>query len=228
LTKRLSVDILAARLNRDFDLSEETNKKRRLIVLSGPSGCGKATLLRYVTEHTDIRRVVTYTTRKPRPSEVDGKDYHFVGKDEFDRMYREGELIEAEQVYGDYSYGSPKDIFAGAPSDVIMELDTKGAENYRKFYKNIVSIFILPPSIEELVRRIELRHPEANLKERLHAAGEQIEVAHRYDFIIVNDDIERAGSELLTIIDNGKSDASREDMLRLARRLVDSAHRDKA
>jgi guanylate kinase len=207
-------------------LTKDTNKQRRLIVLSGPSGSGKATLLQYVTEHSDILRVVTYTTRKPRPGEVDGRDYHFVSKADFDRMYRDGELIEAEQVYGDYFYGSPKDIFAGAPSDVIMELDTKGAENYRKFYPNLITVFILPPSIEELVRRIESRHPEANLKERLRAAGQQIEVAQQYDFIIVNDEIERAGAELLQIIDSGKSDTSRDEMIQHSQQLVKSAHRD--
>lgn len=226
MTYNISADILAESLREEFQLTGEKKKQQRLIVLSGPSGSGKATLLRYVTKHTDIRRVVTYTTRRPRPGEIDGRDYHFVSKEEFDRMYRDGDLIEAEQVYGDFSYGSPKDIFGGTPSDVIMELDTKGAENYRKFHPNIITIFILPPSIEELVRRIESRHSEVNLKERLHAAGEQLEVAHNYDFIIVNDDVERAGAELLRIIESGSSEVSRDDMLQLSRQLIESAHRN--
>ncbi|MBU1319855.1 MAG: guanylate kinase [candidate division Zixibacteria bacterium] len=203
-------------------MSDNDRKQQRLIVLSGPSGCGKATLLKYVTDHTDIKRVITYTTRKPRPGEVDGRDYHFVSKAGFDRMYRDGELIEAEQVYGDFFYGSPKDIFSGASSDVIMELDTKGTENYRRFYSDIVTIFILPPSIDELVRRIKTRHPEANFKQRLQAAHEQLESAQLYDFIVVNDEVERVGPELLDIIEHGSQHESRDQKLQLAAALSEA------
>jgi len=180
---------------------------QRLIVLSGPSGCGKATLLKYVTEQINITRVVTYTTRSPRPGEVNGEDYHFVSRREFDKLYEKGDLIEREQVYGDFFYGSPRDIFYGTDTDVIMELDTEGARNYRKIYRNMITIFIIPPSIEELNHRIQKRYPkEPNLQERLKAARPQLECANEYDYIVINDEIERVGQEVLGIIKSDGTD----------------------
>jgi guanylate kinase len=192
-------------------------------VISGPSGCGKATLLKYVTDNTDIKRVVTYTTRKPRPGEVDGADYNFVSKEEFERMYENGELMERERVYGDFFYGSPRDVFAGTDTDVIMELDTKGTENYRKIHDSIITIFILPPSIDELIRRIESRHPEANMDERLAVVRPQLQSASSYDHLVINDIVERAGEEILEIIRTGNEDPDREEKLKLAAKLVESA-----
>jgi len=168
-----------------------------------------------------IKRVVTYTTRKPRPGEIEGIDYHFVSDDEFSRMLKTGELIEAEQVYGDYYYGSPKDIFDG-DIDVIMELDTKGTGSYREIYSNIVTIFIIPPSIDELVRRIKARHPEANFKERVMAAKPQLEAASQYDYIVINDEVERVGQEILGIIRSGKPDPNRNSKLELVSKLIRS------
>jgi guanylate kinase len=200
------------------------DRKQRLFVISGPSGCGKATLLKYVTDHTDIKRVVTYTTRKPRPGEVDGVDYNFVSKEEFERMYEDGELMERERVYGDFFYGSPRDVFAGSDADVIMELDTKGTENYRKIYDGIITIFILPPSIDELIRRIESRHPEANMDERLAVVRPQLLSASSYDYLVVNDIVERAGEEILEIIETGYRNLDREEKLKLAAKLVESVN----
>jgi guanylate kinase len=202
------------------DLSEDTNQ--RLFVISGPSGCGKATLLKYVTDHTNIKRVVTYTTREPRPGEVDGVDYNFVSKEEFERMYENGELMERERVYGDFFYGSPRDVFAGTDTDVIMELDTKGTENYRSIYGSILTIFILPPSIDELIRRIESRHPEANMDERLAVVRPQLQSASSYDYVVINDTVVRAGEEVLEIIRTGNEDPDREEKLKLAAELVES------
>ncbi len=194
--------------------------QQRLIVLSGPSGSGKATLLNYITSHTDIKRVVTFTTREPRPGEVDGVDYNFITWDKFDRMLRDGDLVEAERVYGDYYYGSPRDIFAGTDGDVIMELDTEGANNYRKHYENILTVFILPPSIAVLVDRIEKRHKETNFGGRLRSAIPQIEVAAEYDYIVVNDDIERVGTEIVDFLQTRQEDTNRSEKLALARRLI--------
>jgi guanylate kinase len=177
-------------------------------------------MLRYATAHSATRRVVTYTTRSPRPGEVNGIDYHFVSPEEFDRLYEKGELIERERVYGDYYYGSPRDIFDGKPGNVIMELDTKGTDNYRKFYGNITTIFILPPTIEELIRRIEKRNPESNFGDRLRCARPMIESAREYDYIIINDDMERAGEELLKIIHYLPVDEEREAKIGLTERLL--------
>lgn len=196
------------------------SSQQRLIVLSGPSGSGKATLLNYITEHTNTKRVVTFTTREPRPGEVDGVDYNFVSRDKFDTMLHDGDLVEAEQVYGDYYYGSPRDLFAGTDGDVMMELDTEGAENYRKLFENILTIFILPPSIAVLVDRIENRHKETNFSDRLRSAIPQIEAANEYDYIVINDDIERVGAEIVDFLENGKRDTERSEKLALAKRLI--------
>jgi guanylate kinase len=191
------------------------DKTQRLFVLSGPSGSGKATMLRYVTEHSEIQRVVTFTTRAPRPDEVYGIDYHFISLEEFNALYDRGELIERERVYGDCYYGSPRDIFKGTDGDVIMELDTKGAANYRKLYKNVTTIFILPPTIEELIDRIDKRHPESNFSHRLKSTRPMIESATEYDYLIINDDVERAGEELLRIMGDLPVDSERDNKLRL-------------
>lgn len=177
-------------------------------------------MLRYVTAHSATRRVVTYTTRSPRPGEVNGIDYHFVSPEEFQRLYEIGEIIERERVYGDYYYGSPRDIFDGKPGNVIMELDTKGTENYRKLYDRITTVFILPPTIEELIRRIEKRNPESNFADRLTSARPMIESASDYDYIIINDKMERAGEELLKIIHFLPVDEERESKIALAERLL--------
>ncbi len=199
---------------------KDAKRERRLFIISGPSGCGKATLLGYVTERAAIRRVVTYTTRPPRPGETNHVDYNFVSEEVFTRMYENGELLEREKVYGDYYYGSPRDVFGDAGTDVIMELDTEGTETYRRIYENIVTIFILPPSADELVRRIEARYREPNLRERLAAATPQLESASSYDFLVINDIVERAGQEILAIITDPGYDGNRKAKLRLAATLA--------
>jgi len=175
---------------------------RKLFILSGPSGTGKATMLEYVTSHAHIHRVVTYTTRKPRPSEKDGVDYHFVSPERFEELFADGTIIERERVYGDFFYGSPRDVFGDDLSHAIMELDTVGAETYRGVHENVVTIFILPPSIDELVRRIESRHREANFANRLRKARPMLEHARSYDHLVVNDCIEDSGRRIIGIVDN--------------------------
>jgi guanylate kinase len=203
---------------------KEQSPKQRLIVVSGPSGSGKRTILNFILERLKLKHAVTYTTRRPRPGEVDGEDYNFVTQAEFDQMLANGELIEAEQVYGDFFYGSPRDVFSGADGDVIMELDTKGAANYRKFYPNTLTIFILPPSIDELIARIKRRHPEANLSERLATVKPQLEAACFYDYIVINDDIARVGEEALRMIRSDGEDPRRSEKLALAKKLAASLH----
>jgi guanylate kinase len=193
---------------------------QRLIVLSGPSGSGKATLLSYITSNTGIRRVVTYTTRPPRPSEKDGIDYNFVSKEEFEDLLETGALLEYETVYGDYLYGSPTDIFGDWDGDVVMELDTEGAEKYRHVFPSLVSIFILPPSIRVLIERMDKRHRESNFKERLASARPQITEAHKYDYIVINDDVDRVGKEIIGYLKSGRTDDNRKEKLKLAKSLL--------
>jgi guanylate kinase len=163
---------------------------RHVFVVSGPSGAGKGSVMDGVLRGTSLARVVTFATRPKRPAERDGIDYNFVSPEAFENLARDGEIMEKVQVYHDYYYGSPRLQYDPAGVDRLIELDPEGHRTYVKAYSpHITSIFLLPPSFEELRRRIEARHRETNLGARLGAAIEQIGCAREYDYIIVNEDL---------------------------------------
>lgn len=165
--------------------------KNLLFVITGPSGSGKATVINGVLENfPEIKRVVTYTTRSPRPKEREGYDYRFISKEEFFAKVEDGSIFEYEDVYNDYYYGSPSDIFTDA-NYRIVELDYKGYLKYRKkFGDKIVSIFLVPPSLQELKERIVNRSKVSNLSSRLENAVEQLRYAREYDYVVLNDEID--------------------------------------
>lgn len=171
-----------------------------LFVFTGPSGAGKGSVMRLLLErdHT-LKKVVTYTTRLPRGGEVDGFDYRFVSVDNFQGLMERGELFEYEQVYHDHYYGSPKELFV-PDHDGIIELDYKGRLKYTARHRRVVAIFLLPPSLEELKRRILQRSEVDNLKARLANAIEQMRHAQSYDYIVKNDDLEECVKRVETII----------------------------
>lgn len=159
-----------------------------LFILTGPSGAGKNTVMTHIRKvFPRVGKAVTYTTRQPRPHEVDGVDYRFVSREAFFAKVETGEILEYEQVYNDYYYGSPADIFATGPVK-IMEMDWKGHRTYRETYADvsIASIFLVPPSLTEIKRRILSRSRVDNLKSRLENALEQLEHAGEYDYILIN------------------------------------------
>ncbi len=171
-----------------------------LFIISGPSGCGKGTMISHVTGTTpDLDRVVNYTTRKPRPGEVDGVHYNYVCEEEFLRLVSDGCLFEYERVYDDYYYGSPAHILHGN-RDYVIELDYKGHRKYRRVHPRVVSIFLLPPSLEEMKERIRRRAREKNMASRLENASEQVRHASEYDYILVNEDIDRCRQDVSAII----------------------------
>ncbi len=174
-----------------------------LLIISGPSGGGKGTIISSVVQNiAGFTKVVNYTTRDRRPGEAEGIDYHFVDEDEFMRKFDCGEIFEYERVYDDYYYGSPSDVFEGLTQDRIIELDYKGHTKYRKRYPDqVVSIFLLPPSLEELRRRIIRRSPEENLSARLENAREQLRHAKEYDYMILNDDLANCREQVFTTIE---------------------------
>lgn len=169
----------------------------KLIVLTGPSGVGKGTLLRSLLQrHPELYFSVSVTTRPPRPAEVDGQHYYFVSRLHFEQMAAKGELLEWAEFAGNY-YGTPRQPVVQAiqqGKSVVLEIELAGARQIRQTFPDALGIFIMPPSVEELARRIRSRgqDSEAAIARRLTHAREEINAASEFDIQIVNDDIEQA------------------------------------
>lgn len=180
-------------------------KQGNLIVISGPSGTGKGTICKYLLgQHPEIAYSISATTRKPRTGEVHGVNYWFTEKAAFEQMIQNEELLEWAEVYGNY-YGTPigriRDML-GQGRDVLLEIDTQGAMNVKKKFPEGVYIYIIPPSLAELERRIRSRgtDSEESILCRLQAAIDEIRVGVNYNYIVVNDEVERAAEKIVAII----------------------------
>jgi len=177
-----------------------------MLVLSSPSGAGKTTLAGMLLDSDDeISMSVSVTTRPARPGEIDGKHYHFISEDEFARMREAGDLLESAEVFGNY-YGTPREAVErelGAGRDVLFDIDWQGAQQLRaNREKDFVSVFVLPPSGKELEARLRSRAQDSDEVVARRMAGASNEISHwaEYDYIIVNDDIDRSIAELQTIV----------------------------
>jgi guanylate kinase len=192
-------------------LNSDTNadlvKKPLLIVLSGPSGVGKDAVLNYLKNSSPtFKFVTTMTTRPRRPNEKDNVDYHFVGKDEFQILLKNNELLESANVYGNW-YGVPKAPVRQAlkqDNDIMVKVDVQGAATIKQIAPQAVFIFLMPPSIEELANRLKQRYTEspATLAVRLQAAENEMNQISKFDYIVVNhrNQIEFAANEIKAII----------------------------
>ena len=176
-----------------------------LIVVSGPSGTGKGTVCSaLLSAHPEIAYSISATTRSPREGERHGVNYYFLTKPVFETMISEGELLEWATVYGNY-YGTPlqpiKEKLA-AGQDILLEIDTQGALKVQERYPDGVFIFLLPPSLMELERRIRGRgtEDEASLACRLQAAQKEIGVAQQYHYVVVNDEVKTAVAKIVAIL----------------------------
>lgn len=175
-----------------------------LFVISGPSGAGKGTICQRLKEQGIIELSVSMTTRKPRPGEIDGKNYYFVSQEEFlETIDRDG-FLEHAQVYGNY-YGTPRDIVLNKleqNKDVVLEIDIQGALKVKESYPKGVFIFIMPPSMAELRRRITGRgsETEADINLRLGETLKEVSYIDRYDYCVINDNIEEAVQRVSDII----------------------------
>ncbi|MGN1002286.1 MAG: guanylate kinase [Oscillospiraceae bacterium] len=185
-------------------------EKGRLIVISAPSGCGKSTVVRRLMEKRDnLRFSVSATTRLPREGEVDGVDYFFVDRAEFDRMVRDGEFLE-HAVYVGNGYGTPRkavDRLLDAGYDVLLDIDVQGAMQIREKRPDALLVFLLPPSFEELEKRLVLRGKDSRevIDRRLETARAECGYAEKFDRVIVNDELERAVDEFAAAIDESKN-----------------------
>jgi len=179
--------------------------KRFCVIISGPTGCGKTTICKKLIEkNNDFFYSISCTTRKKRENEIDGKDYYFITKEEFEKMIKEDKFLEYAKIYNEY-YGTPKEpVFENLKNGkiVIMDIDYQGKMKVVEKLKDSVSIFILPPSIEELKRRIEKR--EKNFMERFKEALKEIDLWISYDYVVINDEIEKAVDEINKIIEAEK------------------------
>jgi guanylate kinase len=178
-----------------------------LIVLTGPSGVGKGTLMRSLfTRHPELYYSISATTRAPRPGEVDGTHYHFINRSKFEKLVANGEFLEWAEFAGNY-YGTPRAAVLNQINQgkcVVLEIELEGARKVRASFPSAKSIFILPPSIEELEKRIRGRgqDPEDAIARRLERAQAEISAANEFDVQIVNDDLEAALHSIETALYN--------------------------
>lgn len=185
-----------------------------LLVISGPSGVGKGTLVsRYMERHPESYLSISLTTRKPRPNEVFGKDYFFVSREDFQKEIERGNLLEWAEVFGDL-YGTPREPVVEALKngrDAILEIDVQGGVRVKACIPESILIFVLPPSQEELRRRLTKRGTEdqAQLQKRLEVAKVEFQYLKYYDFFLINDLLEVAVSDLEKIVFSEKHRVSR-------------------
>jgi guanylate kinase len=177
----------------------------RLFVITGPSGVGKGTLIRRLLERfPGLELSVSATTRPPRPGERDGIDYHFMSGEEFERLAREGELLE-HATYSGHRYGTPRSEVEprlAAGRSVVLEIEVQGARQVREAMPEAVQVFIAPPSPGTLRERLEARatdRPE-EIERRLSVAEEELAARSEFGYVIVNDDLERATEELVGLV----------------------------
>jgi len=182
------------------------NERGLLVVISGPSGVGKGTVRRalFEMENHDLVYSVSMTTRPPRPGEVDGVDYYFVSKETFEKRIKENKFLEWAEFVGHY-YGTPLDKVEeqlDRGKEVVLEIEVAGALQVREQMKDAVFIFLVPPGKEALYQRLMARgtEDESIVRKRMQKAEKEFTLAHKYDYIVVNDEVNNAADRIMAII----------------------------
>lgn len=178
--------------------------KGKLIVFSAPSGCGKGTMLEEILKNKNFRTAVSATTRTPRDGEINGISYHFLSREDFDRKISADEFLEHAEYCGN-CYGTLKsevDPYIEQGIDVILEIEVQGAMKIKALRPDALFVFIAPPSVKELRRRLKKRGTESDdvIEERISKASGEIELAVNYDYIIINDALEDAVDDFFAVI----------------------------
>jgi guanylate kinase len=196
-----------------------------VFIVSGPSGSGKSTLVEKILEVPGTMLSISCTTRPSRSTESPGKWYDFISEAEFDRMVSQGEFLEHARVFGKHRYGTPRRWLEEAQRkglDLVLEIDVQGAEQVKQKLPASVAIFILPPARDELERRLRARGQDSEeaIGRRLDRAKQEMQRYTEYDFLVVNDDVERAGREVQAIIVGARCLRSR--LSERARKILES------
>lgn len=189
------------------------NEKGILIIISGPSGSGKGTVVEKLKADPSYALSISATTRQPRNYEQDGVHYFFKSTDEFKKMIEEGKLLEWAEFCGNF-YGTPKDYVMGKLNEglnVILEIEVQGAAQIKKIFPEAVTVFLIPPDKEELRKRLIGRGTEDmdTVEKRLKRATEEIELLPHYDFVVVNDTVENAVKRINTVVKAAKMGSQR-------------------
>ncbi len=194
----------------------EKNQRGALIIVSAPSGCGKSTLLHRLMEKREkLRFSVSATTRPPREGEVDGKDYFFVDHPTFERMIAEDAFLEHAEYVGNH-YGTPRaavEELLDAGYDVYLDIDVQGAMQIKRIRPETLTIFVTPPSLPELENRLRSRGTDSDevIRSRLETAERELILKDHYDYVVVNDEVDRAAGEISDLIDSYKARLSQKD-----------------
>lgn len=192
------------------------SQRGALIIVSAPSGCGKSTLLHRLMEKREkLRFSVSATTRPPREGEVDGRDYFFVDRPTFDRMIEEDAFLEHAEYVGN-RYGTPRaavEELLDAGYDVYLDIDVQGAMQIKRIRPETLTIFVTPPSLPELENRLRSRGTDSDevIRSRLEAAERELILKDHYDYVVVNDEVDRAAGEISDLIDSYKARLNRKD-----------------
>lgn len=186
-----------------------------LFIVTAPSGAGKSSLVNAViADDPTLALSISYTTRAPRAGESNGREYHFVDRPAFQQMLEAGDFLESAEVHGNLYATSQKKIEAerAAGRDVVLEIDWQGAEQVRRLFPEAIGIFILPPSLPELERRLRSRGKDSDetIRRRLTAAGTELGHAAEFDYVILNNDFEEARRDLAAVVRASRLTLSRQ------------------